>query len=74
MQGYITIKGRMAKSKAEIKRSNIHDLIFTDTSAFANAGSFTVADLLDGDHVFVGPDPYNNRKFYGNINNKGRIK
>jgi hypothetical protein len=75
MQGGININGQNAKSKAAIKRAvaNGDRVTFYCTDAFGpNAGK--IFDLAawpvtgaDGRHVFVGPDPYTKRVYYGNI-------
>lgn len=71
MQGGLYVEGRNPKSKAEVKRANIADVIFYDTSAFNSQGSMKLADLPDGNHTFVGPDPYTKRNFYGSIVKRG---
>lgn len=39
----------------------------TDTSAFDNRGTVTVASLAGSSAVIVGPDVYNDRRWYANV-------
>lgn len=68
MQG-IYVNGSRAKSKAEVKRALAEGKTLTlqATSVFGNEydGDATLAP--DGTYFFVGPDPYTDRRFYGQL-------
>lgn len=70
MQG-LYIKFRRPKSKAEVRRTiqagNAADLSLEATSLFGDEYDGSVVDAPDGEYHFVGPDPYNSRKFYGTL-------
>lgn len=77
----IFIHGRRPKSKKEIKEyvNNLYidpttdpfGLVIEATSMFGNEFDGSLAEALrignHGPFTFVGPDPYNNRKFYGTL-------
>jgi hypothetical protein len=76
MQGGILVNGRNAKSKKAVKEALAADpnsVRFYDTSMMNNGGSFLAPELPAGVHVFVGPDPYTARSFYGNISVKNGV-
>jgi hypothetical protein len=54
---------RRPKSKAEIKRTLPERITLESTSDFVGY----VRNMPVGRYDFVGPDPYNDRQFYGNI-------
>ncbi len=69
MQG-IYIDGRRPKSKKEVKETIATDparVRVEATSLFGNDYDGPVVDAPAGSIHFVGPDPYNARKFYGTI-------
>lgn len=59
------------KALREAVKLNPEDVVFFDTSAFANNGTVTIDQLKPSD-VIVGPDPYGRRSWYANVKN-GRI-
>lgn len=66
----IYIRSRRPKSKKEIKdtvKTNPGEVYIESTSYFENEYSGYVENMPLGVIVFVGPDPYTNRKFYGKI-------
>lgn len=69
MTSGIFINGRRPKSKKEIKESlaNGASVTLEDTSLGGYGYSGEVQFAPVGSHSFVGPDPYTNRKFYGQI-------
>jgi len=68
MQG-IWINGTRPKSKKAIKEALTagDEVALEATSMFGNEYGGLVADAPDGAYVFVGPDPYNKRNFYGTL-------
>ena len=69
MQG-IFIDGRRPKSKKEIREIVALDparVRLEATSMAGNEYDGLVSNAPSGIYVFVGPDPYKNRKFYGRI-------
>jgi hypothetical protein len=70
MQG-IFINHNRPKSKKEIKESNPSTVSLEATSLFGNEYGGPITDAPDGTYTFVGPDPYNSRKFYGTIKKAG---
>lgn len=73
MQGiYVTFN--RPKSKKEVKEAiaaNPASVSLEATSVFGNEYDGSIVDAPDGKYTFVGPDPCNNRKFYGTITKKG---
>ena len=70
--GIYLSNGRRPKSKKEIKETVASGgkVIIECTSMFGGYGG-DVKYAPDGTYTFVGPNPYNARKFYGNIIKKG---
>ncbi len=69
MQG-IWIDGRRPKSKKEVREVVAEDdarVYIEATSLFGNEYEGVVTNMPDGRVSFVGPDPYNSRKFYGTL-------
>jgi hypothetical protein len=70
----IYINGRRPSSKKEVKEAVADgmNVRIEATSMFGNEYDGSVSDMPDGMTVtFVGPDPYTNRRFYGNIKKVG---
>jgi hypothetical protein len=71
----IFVSGRRPKSKAELKKTALersNTISIEATSMFGNEFSGPAMDLAEGQKiVFVGPDPYTKRSFYGTIEKKG---
>lgn len=76
----VKINGEHAKSKKAIKdalTSNPASVLFYTTSPFGRSFSVT-ADNLDTELncinklSIVGPDPFNNRKWYGTVENTAK--
>lgn len=67
----IWINGERPKSKKQIKEAVAENLSLVDIEATSmNGGEYggPLVDAPDGTMiVFVGPDPYKSRKFYGTI-------
>lgn len=64
--------GTEFKTKAALRRfiaEHPDDVLFTDTSAFDNRGSWHGISNWRATDVIVGPNPWNNRKWYANIIN-----
>ena len=73
MQG-IKINGQWAKTKKAVKQavSEAPETVYiVGTSLFGNEYDGPLLDAPNGRIDFVGPDPYNSRKFYGNIYARG---
>lgn len=69
MQG-IFVNGTRPKSKKAVKEavSSFPNTVRLErTSVFGNEYDGPISDAPDGTYTFVGPDPYNSRKFYGTI-------
>lgn len=73
MQGLYVANQRPASKKAvkEAVAANPHDVVLEATSLFGNEFGGPVDMAPDGKYSFVGPDPYNHRKFYGTIDKSG---
>lgn len=71
----IYVKGRRPKSKKEIRELVLTDptrVVVEATSIFGNDYEGPVTEIPEGKTItFVGPDPYRDRRFYGNITRKG---
>lgn len=71
----IFIQGRRPKSKTEIRQTvsvSSADVRIEATSLFGNEYDGPADEMPEGTTIyFVGPDPHNNRKFYGQIKRKG---
>lgn len=73
MQG-IFVGGARPKSKKQVKEAVAEDasrVRLQGTSAFGDDFDGPVNMAPDGTYNFVGPDPYTDRRFYGNIIVKG---
>lgn len=59
---------RRPKSKREIK-DTLPERIKLESAALFSGSEFhgLVSDAPVGTYFFVGPDPYNNRRFYGQV-------
>lgn len=69
MQG-IYVNRRRPTSKKQVKEAvaaNPRSVQIEATSLFGNEFDGLVSDAPDGTYLFVGPDPYTARKFYGKI-------
>jgi len=68
MQG-VWINGTRPKSKKAIKEALIagDEVSIEATSMFGNEYDGLVADAPEGNYLFVGPDPYKSRNFYGTL-------
>lgn len=64
----IYINGRRPKSKKEIKDAvrDAPDTVHVECTSMHGGFSGPVSEIVRS-ITFVGPDPYTNRKFYGNI-------
>lgn len=61
------------KALREFVASTPDQLVLQDTSAFSNRGvQQGIAGLTPSD-VIVGPNPWNARNWYANVNAKGRV-
>lgn len=67
----IIIDGSRPKSKKQVKETSADEIYLQGTSLFGDEKSGYLTDMPDGTYTFVGPDPYNNRRFYGNIHKSG---
>lgn len=71
MQG-IYVDGRRPASKKAVREAALDDperVYIEATSLFGNEYNGPLADWQGGSTIyFVGPDPYNKRNFYGQIN------
>jgi hypothetical protein len=65
--------GRNFKSKKALREALAANQVvrMTDTSAFSNKGTVE-PDALSPIDVIVGPDPYNDRRWFANIR-KGKV-
>lgn len=67
----VYIKGRTPKSKKQIKEAMRDDpasVTFYDTSFFNPGPTFDGANVPPSTNLtFVGPNPYQDRKFYGTV-------
>ena len=63
------------KALREFAAANPDDVRLTDTSAFGSRGTiFGIAALAGTSDVIVGPNPWNARNWYANVDAKGRVK
>lgn len=62
------------KALREFVAANPDDVRLTDTSAFDNKGTVFGVSTLGRSDVIVGPNPWNARNWYANVDAKGRIK
>jgi hypothetical protein len=68
------VRPRSKKQIKEIATENPERVVLERTSVFNNEESGALSDLPEGTYFFVGPDPYKDRKFYGQIRIKnGKI-
>lgn len=65
------VRPRSKKQIKEIASDNPARVVLEKTSVFNNEASGPLNDLPEGLYFFVGPDPYKDRKFYGQITVKG---
>lgn len=70
----VTVNGKNVKSKAALKKAMAEDpdsVRFFDTSMFNNKGSnLRPNDLKPGLDVIVGPDVFNDRRWFANVKQK----
>ncbi len=69
MQG-IYIDGRRPASKKQVREAaleNASRVALEATSPFGNEYDGPLSEAPAGDYTFVGPDPYDDRRFYGRI-------
>lgn len=55
-----------------VKAEGAENILVFDTSAFDNKGTVTVASLVGTSAVIVGPDVYNDRRWYANVKRDGK--
>lgn len=72
-QGHLCHCERPASKKdvKELAASAPERLALEATSLFGNEYDGSVANAPDGTYLFVGPDPYTSRKFYGKLTVSG---
>lgn len=73
MQGIYINMGR-PKSKKQVREAVAADpgsVTIEATSVFGNEYEGSVANMPEGDVLFVGPDPYTKRNFYGKLTRSG---
>lgn len=74
----IFINGRRPQSKKEVKEALAADpdsVYLERTAWIGDEYDGPVSEAPDGEHRFVGPDPYTSRKFYGTVTIKqGKAK
>lgn len=65
----VYIEGKRPKSKKAIKEAVADGKYVTleSTDVFGQGYSGAIENAPNGTHFFVGPDPYTNRKFYGQV-------
>lgn len=61
------------KALREFVASNPGQVILKDTSAFASRGTLQGVSALTSSDVIVGPNPWNARNWYANVNAKGKV-
>ncbi len=69
------INGRRPVSKAQVKQAvrDGQEVVLENTSWFGDGQNRLVTELAVGESVsFVGPNPYQSRKFYGTISRTQR--
>lgn len=74
MEYGLFINGSRPKTKKQVKEAistGISRVSLENTSMFGNPSSGFVTDVPDGTYTFVGPDPYRERRWYGNIIKRG---
>jgi hypothetical protein len=62
---------RPASKKAVKEAIAAKQPVYIEGTSMFGGYSGSVYDAPDGTYTFVGPDPYTNRKFYGNIVKRG---
>lgn len=70
----VFVRGSRPKTKKAIKEAVIEApsrVSLEATSMFGNEYDGPVSEAPDGTYTFVGPNPYTDRRFYGNIVKKG---
>lgn len=68
----IFVNGRSSVFRPKSKKAIKEAIAANEQVHLENTGLFggydgPLTDAPDGTYTFVGPDPYTNRKFYGNI-------
>lgn len=65
----IFVNGQRPKSKKAVKEAILADeyVQLENTSLFGNGFDGPVSNAPQGRYDFVGPCPFTNRKFYGNV-------
>jgi hypothetical protein len=66
---HIKINGRNAKSKKAVKEAVAAnpELVYGAVTSMFGGNGGRLTELPPGQYGFCGPDPYNDRRFYGTI-------